>query len=243
MFHIGHWRNWRCKLMSCNIIKITLEQMTELMDAHINTKFFPNVVLSVAANHITHSFDVSILRDLFKRHNIWANVKNDQRLQAFSLSSTCKVAAGSRTTIVCYGTDPDVLLAHMVHHVSLAKKVASRVGMNSVLFFWPPLSQDEFLMNQLKARLGPSEELHPYMQGAAYFVETPVTTPSVWKGFHGIESVSIFCQSQTLYWTYLGNGGSDWCKRKGSVLFGYWVNNMAMTYCLAHDLDVGQSLK
>ena len=132
--------------MPSNITKITLEQMTELMDAHVNTKFFPNCVLSVAANHIAHHVDFGILRDLFKRHNILANVKNDDRLQAFSLSSTCKVAAGSRTSIMCYGTDPAVLLAHMVHHVSMAKKVASRVGMNSVLFFWTPLSQDGFLM-------------------------------------------------------------------------------------------------
>ena len=92
------------------------------MNYQDNISLFSNGVISIGPNYITHQFTASILRDLFLRQNALVSVNDDHRLQAFSFSSTCKVAAGSRTSIVCYGTDPGVLLAHMVHHVSMAKK-------------------------------------------------------------------------------------------------------------------------
>ena len=87
----------------------------------------------------------------------------------------------SRTSIVCYSTDSKVLLAHMVHHDSMAKKVASHVGMNSVVFWWFPISQDGFLQNQLHSGLGPCEQLDVYMQGHVNVEETPIKKLSLWN--------------------------------------------------------------
>ena len=48
----------------------------------------------------------------------------------------------------------------------------------------------------------------------------------------------MFFQGQTLYWTYLRNGWSDWCKTKRRCIGWMLENYVTMTFDLTHDLDL-----
>ena len=45
-------------------------------------------------------------------------------------------------------------------------------------------------------------------------------------------------QGQTLFWTYLRNGWSDWCETKRRFIGWYWVNYVTLTFDLTRDLDL-----
>ena len=51
-------------------------------------------------------------------------------------------------------------------------------------------------------------------------------------GFLFFKIPRVFCQDQTLYWSYLGIGWSDWHETKRSALVGYEVNMWHWTWNL-----------
>ena len=62
---------------------------------------------------------------------------------------------------------------------------------------------------------------------------------NLYFGKFSLKILDVFFQGQTLFWTYLRNGWSDWCKRKGSASVGYWAQYVTLTFDLTHNLDLG----